>query len=856
MERLIQITRLSRTIAAALLLGFFSFLASVHEANALESAGSVAVGAYPNSVRSTDGRYLYAVTYGMPSKIVTVRLSDFSVINTYTTSLNRVRGAAVGPSIASDAAGVTEGIVLASDETPSKVVRVRVGAGGIPSSESSPYILSGSEGNASSVALDASGENAIIGSTDTKLLRLQLSDMSRLNFSQYSGGASVLRRVIQPSDRSFAYFSSYGGSSGIILKVRTSDMAVVSDSGAPPLYASGISADGVYGIFATVGVPSTVFRLRLSDFSLEGSYMLSYALQNVHSIAVSADGSYAYVGSHTRPSRLEEVRMSDGEQSNVIEIGSCCLISAVTDASQDFAYFGTGEGGTDSLVKIPLKQAPTNTYLPPQIPSGSWNVGSSLTALPGTWSATPLPSFAYAWERSSDGSTNWTAINNATSATYTFTAYDTAEFVRVRVVVANPFGSALATSAATGPIQGAPASLTAPSLSGIPDRGEVVSSTSGTWKAYPTPSIAYTWQRSDNGTTGWSDISGASGPTFTLRSEDAGYFVRSVSRATNWMGYADASAASIRVTGPPSNVVGPSVVGEGVAGSALTAVRGTWRAWPDPTYSYQWQRSGDGGSWTNISSATAASYTPTSPDVGAFIRVAVSARNTYGSAYSVSAATAPIISDGSSPTPPPAPNPPPVDACALTPPPPSGPLGISINDGAQFTNQRQVTISMVWPSCRERALISNDGGFRGAEERTLDSSGRAAWLLASIGAERLPKTVYARFREPTSRGSQESSTFTDDIVLDETPPVIASAGIAALARISSAAKARTYRIKVRASDKTSGVASAQFATDKSKKKLSKTQKYLSAMSFKSTLKPRWVRVQDRAGNFSKWSKLP
>lgn len=44
--------------------------------------------------------------------------------------------------------------------------------------------------------------------------------------------------------------------------------------------------------------------------------------------------------------------------------------------------------------------------------------------------------------------------------------------------------------------------------------------------------------------------------------------------------------------------------------------------------------------------------------------------------------------------------------------------------------------------------------------------------------------------------------------------------------------------------------------DESKKKLSKTQKYLSAMSFKSTLKPLWVRVQDRAGNFSKWSKLP
>jgi hypothetical protein len=805
------------------------------EAKALESNGSVAIGPYVNALmRSTSGEYLFAVTYGTPSKIVTVRLSDFSVINTYTTSLNRVRGAAVGPSIPSDSVGTTEGIVLASDETPSKVVRVQVGAGGVPMSEGPAYTLSGSEGNASSVALDETGANAIIGSSGTKLLRLRLSDMARLDFAQLDGSAGVLRRVVQAPDRSLAYFSTYGGTSGRILKVRTSDMAVLAQSASiEPLYASGISADGAYGVFAGAGSPSILYRIRLSDWTGAGAYMLGSGVDNVHSIAVSSDGSYVYAGSHTRPSRLVEVRMSDGEQSNPIEFSKCCLISAVTDTTLDFAYFGTGENGTDELVRIPLKEAPTNSSRP-GIAGGWWSVGDGVSTTRGGWSATPLPSFTYEWQRSSDGSTNWSTIDGETNARYVFTADDTAEYVRVRVTAANPYGNSSALSEATGPIQGPPIVRSAPTLSGTPNRGETISSTSGSWKAYPNPSFALRWQRSESGTSGWSDISGASGSTLTLRVEDAGYFVRSVSRATNARGSEEASSAALRVTGPPSIVVGPSVEGEGVAGRLLTAIRGTWRAWPDPTYSYQWQRSGDGGSWAPISGATLPTYIPTSSDIGMFIRVAVSARNSYGSAFSVSGATAPVIGDGSPPPPPP------LDDCELAPPPPGGPLGISINAGARYTNQRQVVISMVWPSCKDRVVVSNDGGFGNAEVKTLEPSGRTSWLLDSTGAERLPKTVYVRFREPATRGGAESATFTDDIVLDLTAPAVRTA------------KLSRSTLKVSASDRTSGLASLETAI--------KTSRPSAPVAFKTAVRvrgsrPAYVRVTDRAGNRSKWVRI-
>src|SRR5206468_10204006 len=40
-----------------------------------------------------------------------------------------------------------------------------------------------------------------------------------------------------------------------------------------------------------------------------------------------------------------------------------------------------------------------------------------------------------------------------------------------------------------------------------------------------------------------------------------------------------------------------------------------------------------------------------------------------------------------------------------------GPPGVSVNDGAQFTNDPHVTVSVVWPMNATDFLLSNDGGF-------------------------------------------------------------------------------------------------------------------------------------------------
>src|SRR5262249_40517044 len=137
--------------------------------------------------------------------------------------------------------------------------------------------------------------------------------------------------------------------------------------------------------------------------------------------------------------------------------------------------------------------------------------------------------------------------------------------------------------------------------------------------------------------------------------------------------------------------------------------------------------------------------------------------------------------------------------------PPPGPVGVSINAGAQFTNDPNVTVSVRWPPFATSLLISNDGGFTDAVTVPVDAS--IAWTLDSSGPERLPKTIYVRFQG----GESGAETYQDDIILDQTPPTIE--GVRAAARGSG--DARSYRLRISASDELSGVAQMQITNDTS-----------------------------------------
>ena len=185
--------------------------------------------------------------------------------------------------------------------------------------------------------------------------------------------------------------------------------------------------------------------------------------------------------------------------------------------------------------------------------------------------------------------------------------------------------------------------------------------------------------------------------------------------------------------------------------------------------------------------------------------------------------------------------------------PPAGPVGVTINHGAQYTNDPNVEVNAVWPVGSRTMLVSNDGGFQNASETPVAES--LPWKLDSSGPERLPKVVYLRFDSSGGTG-----TLTDDIILDETPPtlgLVTEVGGDGSARVpagaSLKAKASTHKILIEASDKTSGVGQVQIGTKKSAKL--KWLKYKTLMKFRSKPGKISVRVRDKAGNVSKWKSV-
>ena len=95
--------------------------------------------------------------------------------------------------------------------------------------------------------------------------------------------------------------------------------------------------------------------------------------------------------------------------------------------------------------------------------------------------------------------------------------------------------------------------------------------------------------------------------------------------------------------------------------------------------------------------------------------------------------------------------------------------GMTINGGALYTNDPDVTLSVIAPSWANSLRVANDGGFRAAKAFPVANTIR--WHLAESGPERLPKTVYLRF-------GNEAQNFTDDIILDQTKPTVTSATVA------------------------------------------------------------------------------
>ena len=183
-------------------------------------------------------------------------------------------------------------------------------------------------------------------------------------------------------------------------------------------------------------------------------------------------------------------------------------------------------------------------------------------------------------------------------------------------------------------------------------------------------------------------------------------------------------------------------------------------------------------------------------------------------------------------------------------------IGVSINEGAQYTNKVDVDLTVNFPPSTTSLLVANDGGF--VKALNFRPEKLVKWRLDSSGPERLPKTVYLRFLT----GTFASPNYTDDIILDERPPVVDQAALVNPPSAASAVAAalRTYKVRVKARDSNSGVRGVQITANKRKpgkliRYTAKTRGKLKTVRVKSAKRPRFLRAKDLAGNYSRWKKL-
>ncbi|MEA5116137.1 MAG: hypothetical protein VB036_00810 [Propionicimonas sp.] len=248
--------------------------------------------------------------------------------------------------------------------------------------------------------------------------------------------------------------------------------------------------------------------------------------------------------------------------------------------------------------------------------SGSYVVGSTVKAKPGSW--TKKTKFSYQWLR--DG----VAIRKATKASYKLTKADAGRLITVRV-------TGKLSGYATVARESKPAAKVllagTPSISGTAGTGLTLTARPGTWS--PGASFTYRWYANNKA------ISGQTRQTLLLGSGQAGKKI-TVKVTGTLTGHATATTTS-KATAKVLAVGTVTTTGTMAIGSTLKARPGSWTK--KTKFSYQWLRDG-----VAIRKATKASYQLATADLGALVTVRVTGKlSGYATVASTSSSSIPVV---------------------------------------------------------------------------------------------------------------------------------------------------------------------------------------------------------------------
>ena len=218
----------------------------------------------------------------------------------------------------------------------------------------------------------------------------------------------------------------------------------------------------------------------------------------------------------------------------------------------------------------------------------------------------------------------------------------------IGLIVALAFALAGSAGAGTARIAVAPSNTSPPTIAGTVQQGQTVTADKGTWSGTDPITYTYEWLRCHSSGDRCSTLSGVTGTTYLLGSQDVNHTLRVAVTAKNADGVSSVTslateAAKASTTVEPTNTALPVITGTVQEGQTLTASTGTWSGATPITYSYSWSACDmSGGRCSNIGAANNATYTVQKQDIDNTLRVVVTAKNTAGSNSATSAQTAAV----------------------------------------------------------------------------------------------------------------------------------------------------------------------------------------------------------------------
>jgi hypothetical protein len=355
-----------------------------------------------------------------------------------------------------------------------------------------------------------------------------------------------------------------------------------------------------------------------------------------------APGSFAYTWQDCTANSCSNVQSGTSDQYTLGVADEGLSVRVIVTASNNLAPNGSATSARTSAVTGP----PVDTALPSLV--GTASSGQTLTASAGAWFGYPSLTFSYAWQDCPDNSGNGCSqVQSGSSNQYALSRADAGLFVRVVVTATNGVGSGgSAASATTAAVSAPPANTQLPSISGTAQQGVALSGSAGTWTGSPTPTLSFQWRDCDTqGNNCQSVATGGQALAYTPTAADvADTLVLSVTASNGSGSLTVASAPTAPVViAPPSDTAPPVITGTAQQGATLSASNGTWTNSPT-SFTYVWlQCDGLGNNCAQISGATATTYLPAPTDVGATLRVTVTASNALGPGSATSAQTAAVL---------------------------------------------------------------------------------------------------------------------------------------------------------------------------------------------------------------------